>query len=101
MNGAKGASPFLIGWILLTNQLNFSENKETQGTKIKLPGSLLDTAWKVKLTFFFKSLDGIEVRKKRVTVVIISLLTQQKKNIISQFLMWNKEYYSVVSVISA
>lgn len=101
MNGAKGASPFLIGGILLKNQLNFSENKETQGTKIKLPGSLLDTAWKVKLTFFFKSLDGIEVRKKRVTVVIISLLTQQKKNIISQFLKWNKEYYSVVSVISA
>lgn len=54
MNGAKGASPFLIGWILLKNQLNFSENKETQGTKIKLSGSLLDTAWKVKLTFFFK-----------------------------------------------
>lgn len=50
MNGAKGASPFLIGWILLKNQLNFSENKETQGTKIKLPGSWLDTAWKVKLT---------------------------------------------------
>lgn len=44
MNEAKGASPFLIGWILLKNQLNFSENKETQGTKIKLPGSLLDTA---------------------------------------------------------
>lgn len=54
MNGAKGASPFLIGWILLKNQLNLSENKETQGTKIKLPGSLLDTAWKVKLTFSFK-----------------------------------------------